>query len=207
MAPDAPAATSRKRGRGADTDKMKADLVSAAFETLRHTGFRGATARGIASRAGCNQSAIYYHFGGIPPLLVECLRVSSLERLERYRDRLGSIEDPQQILAELADLHADDIESGHLAVLAELVGGVTAEPELRDGLAATVQPWMDFVTERIVVAGAQTPFGPMIPAAELSEVVFALMLGTQMLGALDGDDDRFLRFINLSRMAAALALA
>lgn len=118
---------------------MRRELVEAAFATVREDGFRGATARGIADRVPCNQATIYYHFGGIPPLLVEALRSSSERRLARYREVLDEVSEASAAIAALHSLHAEDVSSGHYAVMSELVGGITAEPALRDGILDAIQ--------------------------------------------------------------------
>jgi AcrR family transcriptional regulator len=194
----------RKRGRGADPDQTRHALVDAAFETLRHEGFRGATARAIAERAQCNQATIYYHFGGIPPLLIEALRVSSARRLDRYRDTLTGLAGATEMLAALEDLHRDDAATGHLTVMAELMGGITAEPALREGLESCINEWLGFVSECIATTLAATPFGPFVPAAELTDLVFSLVIGLEMRTKLDGDDTRFTRIARLAQLLANL---
>ena len=198
------AATPRKRGRGAQPDQTRQALVEAAFETLRHEGFRGATARAIAERAHCNQATIYYHFGGIPPLLIEALRASSTRRLDRYRDRLADLDTAAEVLAALGDLHETDVESGHLTVMVELVGGITAEPALREGLESCIREWLDFVSERISTTLAGTPLAPLVPVNDIADLVFSLVIGLEMRTKLDGDETRFTRLANLAQLVATL---
>jgi AcrR family transcriptional regulator len=196
--------TPRKRGRGADPESTRRALVEAAFETLRHDGFRGATARAIAERAHCNQATIYYHFGGIPPLLIEALRVSSVDRLARYRTALAGLADPAAVLGALDALHDDDVASGHPVVMVELIGGIIAEPELRTGVEHCVHDWLDFVSETITATLAGTPFGSLAPAREVADLVFSLVIGIEMRTKLDGDTGRFGRIVNLAQLLAAL---
>jgi AcrR family transcriptional regulator len=196
--------TPRRRGRAADPDATRRALVDAAFDTVRHQGFRGATARAIAERAACNQATIYYHFGGIPPLLVEALRASSARRLDRYREVLDGITNAGAVLAELDALHGEDVDSGHLTVMVELMGGITAEPELRAGIAGAIAEWLDFVGDRITTALAGSPLAPMAPIADLTDLVFSLVIGLEIRSKLDGDTTRFTRVLNLSRLVAAM---
>jgi AcrR family transcriptional regulator len=200
----ATSASPRKRGRGADPGLTRRALVEAAFETLRHDGFRGATARAIAERAHCNQATIYYHFGGIPPLLIEALRASSARRLDRYRDRLADLGTAAEVLAALGELHETDVASGHLTVMVELVGGITAEPALREGLESCIREWLDFVSERITTTLAGSPLGPLVPATDIADLVFSLVIGLEMRTKLDGDETRFTRIANLAQLVAAL---
>jgi AcrR family transcriptional regulator len=197
-------AAPRKRGRGADPDQTRQALVDAAFETLRHDGFRGATARAIAERAHCNQATIYYHFGGIPPLLIAALRASSQRRLDRYRAALTDLSTAAEVLASLTDLHDEDVASGHLDVMVELVGGITAEPELRAGIESCIREWLDFVSERIATTMAGTPLGPLVPVAEVADLVFSLVIGLEMRTKIDGDEARFTRIANLAQLMVAV---
>jgi len=196
---------SRKRGRGADTDQTKRELIAAAFESLRHDGFRGSTARAIATRASCNQAAIYYHFGGIEQLWLRALSDSSELRLNRYRDRLSEPLDLPDLVAALEELYDEDQSSGHLDVLTELMGGVTANPEVAEGVAEATTPWLNFVEAQVQQAAAHHPLGPFVPAADLADLVFSLVVGVQLRNRVDGRTDRAERVFRLASLGASLA--
>lgn len=195
----------RKRGRGADTEQMKRDLATAAFDSLREDGFRGSTARAIATRAGCNQAAIYYHFGGIEELWLHALSASSETRLNRYRERLGEMTDLSTLVATLDELHVDDLASGHLDVLAELMGGVTANPDIAEGIDAATGPWLTFVEEQIRAASKHHPWGKLVPAPDAADLIFSLVIGMQIRNRVDGRTDRAQRLFRLATLGAALA--
>lgn len=194
----------RKRGRGADPEQTRLTLVTAAFESLRHDGFRGTTARAIASRAQANQAAIYYHFGGIDELLLEALRQSSERRLQRYEETLSDFADLATLIDNLEMLYVEDVESGHMAVLAELMGGVTANINLRSGLAETTQPWLDFVEQRITDVASQHPMGALVPARDLADLLFSVVTGLELRNNLDGNAERAPRLFRLARLLLPL---
>jgi AcrR family transcriptional regulator len=191
--------------RGADPTETLRKLRKAAFETVRNEGFRGATARNIANLAGCNQAAIYYHFGGIEALLIAALHESSEARLEHYRTVLDGRTTVDDILSGLADLHEADVESGHLDVLTELLGGITAEPKLVPGLRAAVMPWMEFVTSCVERVAKTLSLPDLVPASAIADAVFSVVIGTQIQAKFDNDSGRFVRNVNLARLAFALA--
>ncbi len=197
----------RKRGRGADPEQTKDELVAAAISSLVEEGYRGTTARSIAARADCNQAAIYYHFGGMEPLLIEALQRSSRDRLERYETSLNHDVSLPELVDQLDALYREDRESGHFALLAELLGGITATPELRAGIEAATQPWLDFVEERVRDATASLPFGAMLPARDLADLVFSVVVGVELRNKVDGNVDRADRLFQLGRVAAALVEA
>ncbi len=198
------ATTGRKRGRGADPEATKAQLVSAAFDVLHHDGFAAVTARSIAAQASCNQAAIYYHFGGIEPLLLTALDESSLRRLDRYRETFTGTVQLRDMPAMLQQLYSEDRSSGHLAVLTELAGGIASNPGLRQGIEDATQPWLEFVEAQIVSAASQVSFGQLIPAKDVADLVFSVVLGLEMRNKIDGREDRSDRLFVLASLVAQM---
>lgn len=194
----------RKRGRGADPEQTKQELVAAAIGGLIEDGYGGTTARSIATRANCNQAAIYYHFGGIDQLLLAALEVSSQSRLERYKERITGDRTLSELLELLEQLYEQDRESGHLGVLTELVGGITASPGLREGIELTTAPWLEFVEGRIQHAAQSVPFGAIMPAADIADVIFSLVIGVELRNKVDGNVERSGRLFRLAKLAGAL---
>jgi len=196
----------RKRGRGADPEQTRASLVEAAFESLRLDGFRATTARSIATRAACNQAAIYYHFGGIDELLVEALTQSSHRRLARYQDALAGVDDLPTLLTMLQELYGEDTDSGHMAVLTELAGGVTANPSLRDGIEQATEGWLEFVESKISEVAEAMDLGALAPvASDLADLLFSLVVGVELRNRIDGRSDRADRLFRLGQLATMLA--
>ncbi|MFD0891067.1 TetR family transcriptional regulator, partial [Streptosporangium algeriense] len=64
---------------GAETRER---LIEAAAETVRTEGYAGASARAIAKAAGVNSALIFYHFGGVDPLLLAALDRASEQRID-----------------------------------------------------------------------------------------------------------------------------
>lgn len=203
MSPD-PENAPRKRGRGADPAQTRADLVDAAIASLVEDGYRGTTARSIATRANCNQAAIYYHFNGIEPLLIEALEQSSVRVLRRYEDALRDDAAIPELVQRLEGLYREDRDSGHLALLTEMVGGITASPELRAGIETAIQPWLTFVEEQIRHHAETLPFGSLLPTTELADLIFSLIVGVELRNRLDDNHERSDRLFQLGQLVAAL---
>jgi len=70
----------------------RARLLEAAGELFAERGFRGATLRDIAERAGANLAAANYHFGSKQALYLEVVN-AQFERLERRLLALGAAPD------------------------------------------------------------------------------------------------------------------
>src|SRR5215469_15501069 len=81
-----PRAGTLRRQQSAD---VRAALVTAAMDALREAGYAGASAREIASRAGCSQALVFYHFGSVNDLLLAALDEVSSRRMAAYRGLLA----------------------------------------------------------------------------------------------------------------------
>lgn len=195
----------RKRGRGSDPSKTRDALVDAAAGSLLVDGYSGTTARSIGARADCNQAAIYYHFGGIDELLVVALQRSSDRCLARYQAALVDTDSMQDLVLAIEQLYREDSSNGHLRLLTEMVGGITASPELRAGIEAATQPWIDFVEGRVAEVLKSLPFGSGLPARDLADLVFSIVTGVELRNKLDDSQERADRLFRMARMAAALA--
>src|SRR4051794_2232646 len=131
------------------TEVTRRRMLDAALATLKEEGFAGATSRAIARRGGFNQALVFYHFGSLDGLLLAALDATSTERLDRYRAEVGSVETPEQLVATMARVYAEDRESGHLTVVSQMVAGSLARRELAPEVLARMEPWLAFAEETI----------------------------------------------------------
>jgi len=179
--------------------------VEAALATLKAEGFAGTTARAIAARAGMNQALVFYHYGGVNPLLLAALDASSEQRLTRYREALASAETPHELVAAARDLFREDVEGGHVTVVTELIGASLSEPELRADVLARMQPWLELTREVLQRAVGGSPLAGLVPVAEVSSAFVALYLGLNLLSRLDPDRSQAEALFELLERAAALS--
>jgi AcrR family transcriptional regulator len=188
----APAADGLARGqaRGASSELTRSRLLDAALATLIAEGYAGASARAVAGRAGCNQAVIYYHFGSVDDLLVQAVTRSGQRRLDRYREALDGVTDPSQVLAAWRQLHREDIDSGHIPALVELLGGVAASPALRAGLGQAMESTTAFVTETVSRVVDALDLGQVVPLRAAVDLLVSLFVGVELLTHLDGQLDR-----------------
>ena|SRR5438067_3071240 len=164
---------------------IKDRIAAAAFETLRTEGFAGASSRAIARRGGFNQALVFYHYGSLEALLLAALQRSSEERLARYRERIEDIADLPELLAVLAELHAEDEESGHMRVVSQLVAGSLNRPELGRGVLAVMGPWVELAREAL-----ERVLPREVPAADLAYAIVVFYFGINLISHLDPDDRR-----------------
>lgn len=200
-----------KRGRrsgldsaGGRREDSRQKVVAAAFETLRQEGFAGASARSIADRGGFNQAQVFYYFGTVNELLLAALEQSSTEQLTAYREALDGVDDLSQLFEVVGARHDADLASGHVKVLAELIGGSGSDPDLRARVAELVEPWLQ-LTEAVLnrVLGSMG-LSEMVPGDQLAFLVVSLFLGMELLVNLTGDQQQALGALAMGGRVAAL---
>ena len=164
----------------------RAALVDAARRTLVEEGFGRTSARAVAERAGCSQASIFYHFAGMPDLLLAVLDEISARRMAAYRDELLAARTPAQLLRLGRRIADADLRSGDLRVLVEMVAGAPTVPGLRAEVAERIAPWEELMTQ---VAGRfiPAPLRSRLRPAVVAHAVVAGFLGLELLRDLRGD--------------------
>ena len=160
-------------------------LVRAALATLKEEGFAGTTARAIAGRAGVNQALVFYHFGGVDQVLLAALDASSEDRLTRYRAAMDGDATTHEKIAAARRLYREDVEGGHVTVIAELLAASLARPEMRGELLERMTPWLDLVREVLADVTAESPLAGLVPLDDVAAALVALYFGLNLLSRLD----------------------
>ena len=187
-------------------DRTRRQLIEAALETLRIEGFARATSRAIARTGGFNQALIFYHFGGVEPLLLAALEVTSAERMSRYRRALGGVQSLEELARTARRMYEEDRASGHMTVVSQMVAGSLARPELAPEVLARMEPWLEFAEETIARVLRGTPLEGTLPTQELAYAAVTFYLGVNLLTNLDPDPRRAeLVFERLAELAPAAA--
>jgi AcrR family transcriptional regulator len=168
-----------------DPSATRARLVEAALQSLQAEGFAGTTARSIAARAGVNQALVFYHFGGVDGLLLAALDASASERLGRYETQLAAAASTPEKVEAARRLYREDVDGGHVTVIAELLGASLARPELRPALVARMQPWLELVTGVLREVAGDSPLATLVPIEDVASSLVALYFGLNLLSRLD----------------------
>lgn len=183
-------------------------LVTAARETLVEDGFARTSARSVAARAGCSQASLFYHFDGVTELLLAVLDEVSDRRMAAHRETLLAARTPGQLARLGRTIAAEDVRSGDLRVLVELVAGASALPGLKAGVAERIGRWEELVTqvaERFIPRPLRTVARPAVVA----HAVVAGFLGLELLRDLredgTGTDDVLTDLEQVGRLAGALS--
>ncbi len=182
----------------------RAELVAAAIETLKEDGFAGSSARAIAERAGLNQGLIFYHFGSVANLLLAALDSVSARRMEQYGTALARVGSPSQLVDVAMEIFREDLDAGHVAVLAEMIAGASSTPGLGPEVSARLGPWFAFAERAVSTTVGGSPLDAVLPPADVAYAIVALYLGLEMLTHLDGDRARALGLFAHARKLAGL---
>jgi AcrR family transcriptional regulator len=166
--------------------ETKQQIARAALEALRTIGFAGATSRAIARTGGFNQALIFYHYGNLENLLLAALDLTSEERMARYRDAVDGASSLEELMQVARQIYREDSDSGHVAVISQLVAGSIARPELAKGVVERVEPWVDFCEHAIRKAVAGSPLEGALPVRELAYGLVSFYLGANLLTHLGG---------------------
>jgi AcrR family transcriptional regulator len=166
---------------GRPRGQTRGRVVSAAFESLRTRGYAGTSTRAIAAIGGFNPGLIFYYFDSLDDLLVAALEESSRARLERYGEAVEAASSLPELLDVLARIYQEDVASGHIRVVSELVGASVSRSELAPRVVALMEPWVELATHGVESALAHTPLEGVVPAQELALAAVTFYLGANLL--------------------------
>lgn len=199
--------SSRVAARDADSSRSagtRKQLVEAAVETLKAEGYAGTSARAIAERAGVNQGLIFYHFGSVADLLLAALDSVSAQRMEQYGAAVDGIGSPSELVDVAMAIFREDLDSGHVTVLVEMIAGAASTPGLGPEVSARLGPWFAFAEHALERTVGGSPFGSLLPLRDVAYGVVALYLGLEMLTHLDGNPSRALALFDHAKSLTGL---
>jgi AcrR family transcriptional regulator len=179
-------------------------LVDAAIGALKEEGFGGASAREIARRAGCNQSLVFYHFGSVANLLLAALDSVSATRRVAYQAAVEQAQGIGALVEVAAAVFEEDLDAGHIAVLAEMIAGTSSTPGLASEVAARIAPWRAFTADAVRGVLAESPLASVLEPDVAAHAIVALYLGLEMLAHLDGDREAATALFERARLLASL---
>jgi AcrR family transcriptional regulator len=160
-------------------------IIDAALETLKEEGFAGASARSIARRGNFNQALIFYHFGSVDDLLLAALDETSASRMRSYESALKEMSSFDELTQAALRMYRDDLSSGHITVLSEMIAGSLSHSRLREAVVDRMQPWIKFTEDAITSVLRGTFIDSLVSSRDLAYAVVALYLGIDLLTHLD----------------------
>jgi AcrR family transcriptional regulator len=202
----------RQGGIGVGADRRQQDSVprttkdaiaDAALATLKEVGYRGASGRAIARIGGFNQALIFYHYGSVDGLLLSALEKTSVERLATYREAVRDVRTFGGLIEIARRYYQQDLDEGHMTVVAEMVAGSVSDPDLRPAIAARMHEWVDFIEEVLDRFLEDSSLRELVSARDLAFAVVAFYLGVNIMSRVDQSSTRIENlFATADRMAA-----
>ena len=180
-------------------------ILHAVREVVLESGFAALSTRAVADRAGVPLSQIHYHFGSKEQMILAMLREEN-DSLVKRQAGMFALDLP---LAErwnrACDYLDDDLDSGYVRVLQEMMAAGWSSMEVRDAVDEVLAAWSGVLTE-VVEQGheAGANFGPF-ETAEIVALVLSAFLGAESLILLGLDRDQLPIRGALRRVGDALA--
>ncbi len=167
------------RVTAAKVQATRAGLLEAAKAVLRAQGYAGLTTRGVAGLAGVPMSQIQYHFGSKEGMVLALFEDMNAQLLARQNAMFA---DPNLSLSQqwglACDYLDDDLASGYVRVLHELLAAGWANPEIGRVVREGLMGWNGLLSE--VARKAQENHGSLGP---FTPEDIAALVGAAFTGA------------------------
>jgi AcrR family transcriptional regulator len=170
--------------RTADT---RALILDAARIRLLADGYGGLSTRKVADEAGVPLSQLHYHFGSKQGLILAVLEVENQRRLARQQHMYAEDAPLWHRYERACDFLEDDLESGYVRVLQEMIAAGWSNEELGGAVRSLVGGWFALLIE--VAREAEQRYGALRPftSEEVGTLVGAGFVGAESLLLLGFD--------------------
>lgn len=170
--------------RAADT---RALILDAARIRLLADGYGGLSTRKVADEAGVPLSQLHYHFGSKQGLILAVLEVENQRRLARQQNMYAEDAPLWQRYERACDFLEDDLDSGYVRVLQEMIAAGWSNEELGDAVRELLGGWYALLAQ--VAREAEQRYGRLGPftAEEIGTLVGVAFLGAESLLLLGFD--------------------
>ena len=174
--------------RAADT---RALILEAARSRLLADGYGGLSTRKVADEARVPLSQLHYHFGSKQGLILALLEQENQRRLARQHRMYAEDAPLWQRYERACDFLEDDLDSGYVRVLQEMIAAGWSNKEVGDTIRELLGGWYSLLAQ--VAREAEQRYGPLGPftAEEVGTLVGAAFLGAETL-LLSGFDRELL---------------
>jgi AcrR family transcriptional regulator len=169
---------SQTTARAEDTRKL---IVDAARSQVLAGGYAGLSTRKVAEHAGVPLSQLHYHFGSKGGLVLAMFAEDNRRRLARQQDMYGEDRPLWQRYERACDFLEDDLDSGYVRMLQEMIAAGWSDATIRDAVRELVGGWFTLLGE--VAAELERRHGGLGPftAQEAGALIGAAFLGSEEL--------------------------
>jgi AcrR family transcriptional regulator len=155
-------------------------VLEAAKKMLRQNGYAKLSTRDVAATAGVPLSQIHYHFGSKQGMVLALFEYLNSQLLDRQNALFG---DASLKLSEqfdrACDYLDDDIASGYVRVLQELIAASWADAAVAKVVRAGIMGWIDLIV--VLARRAERELGGLGPfsAEECAALVANAFIGAE----------------------------
>jgi len=162
-------------------------ILDAARARLLADGYAGLSTRKVAEEAGVSVSQLNYHFGSKQGLILALFEEENQRRLERQTRMYAQDLPLWQRYEQACDFLEDDLDSGYVRVLQEMIAAGWSNAELGAAVRDLLGGWVALLAD--VVREAARRHGPVGPftAEELATLVASAFFGSESLLLLGFD--------------------
>ena len=156
-------------------------ILAAARTRLLADGYAGLSTRKVAQEAGVSLSQLHYHFGSKGGMVLALLEDEDRRRLARQTVMYAQPKPLWKRWEQACDYLEDDIESGYVRVLQEMVAAGWSTPEIAEKARAILKGWYVLLKEVAEEAAERLGgLGPLEPE-EVASLVACAFLGAEAL--------------------------
>lgn len=171
--------------------RKKADttvvLLEAAKTVLHRNGYAGLSTRDVAAEAGMPLSQIHYHFGSKQGLVLGLFEYMNAQLLHRQSELFDN---PSLTLSQqwdrACDYLDDDIASGYVRVLQEMISASWSDPDVAKVVRTGLLGWYELIVGLARKAEARFgSLGPFTPE-DIGALISSAFMGAEstfLLGA------------------------
>jgi AcrR family transcriptional regulator len=162
------------------TDTRKR-IIEATRSRLLADGYAGLSTRKVAEEAGVPLSQLHYHFGSKGGLIVALFVEENTRLLERQTNMYAQDKPLWQRYEQACDFLEDDLESGYVRVLQEMLAAGWSNPEIGDVVRDLLSRWYVLLAD--VAREAERRFGSLGPFTpeEIATLVANAFIGSEAL--------------------------
>jgi len=173
-------ATSDPRQRPMNSAQTRENLLAAAENCLRESGYAAFSTRQVALTANVPLSQIHYHFGSKQGLLLALFEALNARLLERQSEMFeGDL--PLWRQWEIAcDFLDDDLASGYVRIMNELAAAGWSDPRVAEAMRKAMSGWKSLLIR--VARKASKRFNGLEPLqpAEVAALVSSVFVGVEV---------------------------
>jgi len=182
-------------------------ILSAARARLLVDGYAGLSTRKIAQEAGVPLSQVHYHFGSKRGMVLALLEAENRRRLARQSSMYAQDVPLSRRYEQACDFLEDDLESGFVRVLQEMIAAGWSAPDIAEAARAIMSGWYDLLTDVATEAADQLGgLGPFTPR-EVATLIGNVFMGSEAMLLLGFDRHRLPIRSSLRRIGDLIRMA